>query len=255
MDMINKTGKRGRILIYFLVIILILVGLNIVLFNLAPRQVNVTKTEIPSFFSQEGKTIVNMNLPAIDDAGNGVATLLKVEAINGTGRTLTDIENLLFWADTQQSMRMARSVANKISKVNLANIDLIYSVEANASIVGGESAGAALAIATIAAIEGKQINPNVMITGTINHDGSIGPVSGILEKAKASEQAGAEIFLVPLLQSGDVIYETEQYCEKFGLSEICSSETRPRKVNVSEEAGIEVIEVGSIEAALTYFFD
>lgn len=253
--MINKAGKRGGILIYFLVIILILVGLNIVLFSLAPRQVNVTKTEIPSFFSQEGKTIVNMKLPAVDENGNGVTTILKVEAINGTGRTLTDIENLLFWADTQQSIRMARSVANKISKANLANIDLIYSIEANASIVGGESAGAALAIATISAIEGKPVNPDVMITGTINHDGSIGPVSAILEKAKAAKQAGASVFLVPLLQSRDVIYETEQYCEKFGLSEICSSETRPRKVDVNEEAGIKVIEAASVEEALKYFFE
>ena len=246
---------KNKAWIYFLIIILILVGLNIILFNLSPRQVNVTKTEVPSFISQEGKTIVNMKLPAVDADGNGVSTILKVEATPGSGRTLTDIENLLFWADTQQSIRMARAVANNISQANVDNFDLIYNIEANASIIGGPSAGAALTIATISAIEGKKPNENVMITGTINHDGTMGPVSAILEKAKASKRAGANIFLVPLLQSRDFVYETSQHCEQFGSNEVCSSETIPRKINVTEESGIEVIEVENIKEAMKYFFD
>ena len=62
-----------------------------------------------------------------------------------------------------------------------------------------------------------------------------------------------KVFLVPLLQSGDVVYETREHCEKFGFTEICSSETFPKKVDVTEEAGIEVVEVENIEEALKYF--
>ena len=93
-----------------------------------------------------------------------------------------------------------------------------------------------------------------MITGTINHDGSIGPVSAILEKAKVSREAGANIFLVPLLQNRDVIYKTDEHCEAFGISEICTTETRPIKINVTEEAGINVVEVANVEEALKYFY-
>ena len=208
------------------------------------------------FILRDNATKVSMKLPAVDSEGNGVVTLLSVEATKGTGRTLVDIENVLFWADTQHSIRRARLVAGNITAKNLNDYDFVYSVSAkNASVIGGPSAGAALAVATISAIEGKKVKDDVMITGTINHDGTLGPVSGILEKAKAAKSGGASIFIVPLLQSGDVVYETEEYCENFGSAEVCTTETRPKKVNVAEEAGLEVIEVSSIQDALEHFFE
>lgn len=207
------------------------------------------------FILTDNATKVFMKLPAVDSDGNGVVTILGVEATKGTGRTLVDIENILFWADTQHSIRQARLVAGNITGKALNDYDLVYSVSAkNASVIGGPSAGAALAVATISAIEGKKLRDDVAITGTINHDGTLGPVSGIVAKAIAAKSAGASIFIVPLLQSGDVVYETEQYCEIFGDTEICTTETRPRRVNVAEEAGLEVIEVSSIKDALEHFF-
>ncbi len=253
--MVKKTNKeKSKILVYFFVIVLILIALKFLLFKITPEKIEI-RTEKENFQILDDRVLVDMQLPAVDNEGKGVATQLQIEANPGTGRTLVDIDSLLFWADTQHSIRIARLVASKLSKIDIETVDLIYSVKANASVVGGESAGAALAIATIAVIEKKTISPNVMITGAINHDGSIGPVSAILEKAKASKEAGAELLLVPLLQSGDVIYETEEHCEEFGLSEICTTETKPRKVNIKDEIGIDVVEVGSIGEALEYFFN
>jgi len=245
--------EKNKIAKYIILIITIIIILEIVLF-ISNKNVKLeNKEEESSFVSIDNATLVRMKLPAVDADGKGVSTYLTVEAIKGTGRTLVDIENLLFWADTQQSIRMARLVAGNYSKNNVNNYDLIYSVEANASLIGGPSAGAALTLATISALNNEKFRDDVMITGTINHDGSIGPVSAILEKAKASKEVNASIFLVPLLQSRDVIYETNEHCEKFGLTEICQTETIPKKINVSEEAGIEVIEVSGIEEALKYF--
>jgi len=214
------------------------------------------KSEITdSFFSSDGSTRVKMYLPAVDDKGNGVNTILTVEATRGSGRTLTDIDNLLFWADTQHSIRIARKVAENITGKKMEDYNIVYTIEANASLIGGPSAGAALAVATIAVLEGKKLNENVMITGSINHDGSIGPVSAILEKAKAAKEKGAEIFLVPLLQSRDVVYETSEHCEKFGSTEICTTETKPKKIEVEKEANITIKEVETIKDAMGYFFD
>ncbi len=208
-----------------------------------------------TFFSLEGSTKISMYLPAVDENGKGVNTILKVEATKGTGRTLTDIDNLLFWADTQHSIRIARRVAENITGKKMEDYDIVYTIEANASVIGGPSAGAALAIATIAALEGRKLKDNVMITGSINHDGSIGPVSGILEKAKAAKEAGAVLFIVPLLQSRDVVYETAEHCENFGASQICTTETKPRKVEVAQESGIEITEASSVQDAMQYFFE
>jgi uncharacterized protein len=205
--------------------------------------------------NSEGGNRVTLYLPAVNDEKIGVVTKLIVESTEGTGNTLVNIDNVLFWGDTQNSIRIAKKVAQNITNINVDRVNLIYSIEANASVVGGESAGAALTIATIAALENKIPNPRVVITGTINHDGTIGPVGEILEKAKAAKSVNASIFLVPLLQSREIIYETKKHCEKFGNSEYCTEEQIPKKINVSQEAEIQVIEVGTIREAMDYFFE
>jgi len=57
------------------------------------------------------------------------------------------------------------------------------------------------------------------------------------------------------LQSRDVIYETSEHCEVFGNSKVCTTETKPKKVDVAAEAGIEVKEVETIKDAMGYFFE
>ncbi len=251
----RKQGKR--ILNYILLIVVIIISLEILLVvltrDLSEKEISGTEEEQKTFVSLENSTFVSIKLPAVNSEGKGVSTILNVEAKKGRGRTLVDIDNLLFWADTQHSIRMARLVAGNFTGINVDNYDLIYNIKANASLIGGPSAGAAITIATIFALQGKEPRKDVMITGTINHDGSIGPVLGILEKAKASKEVGASLFLVPLLQSRDVVYETKKHCGRFGSMEICQQETIPKKIDVSEETGIEVIEVGNIEEALEYF--
>ncbi len=250
--------RKKRILNIAIIILAIIIVSELALY-FSMKQETEKQKEIkyyhgPKFFSTENATLVTLKLPAVDSEGNGVTTTLVVEAVPGTGRTLVDIDNILFWADTQHSIRMARLVAGNITGKNLSHYDLVYSIHAPASIIGGPSAGAAITIATIAALEGKKPRDDVMITGTINHDGTIGPVSAILEKAEAAKQANATIFLVPLLQSKDVVYETSQHCETFGNARICTTETRPKKISVGEKVGIEVIEVGDVREAMQYFF-
>jgi uncharacterized protein len=250
----DKNRNIGR---YLILIFIILLVLNILLVFSENRKSDsgVQNFSQPVFIHNENLTSVEMYLLAVDSNGTGAAAKLSVEARKGTGRTLMEINNLLFFQDTQQSIRIAGRVAQDRTGLNLLNYDLIYSVDANASVVGGPSAGASLTIATIAALEGKKPREDVIMTGAINRDGSIGPVSDILEKAKAAKAAGATIFLVPLLQSRDVVYETNQSCEKFGNSDICTTETKPRKVNISQESGLDVIEVSSIDEAESYFFN
>jgi len=257
---LEEKMRRGRkattiLIIVFLLLAVLMLGISMREGFKQLKHEGELTSFVPSFVSTNNITFVSMKVPAIDAQGKGVSTLLVVEAMPGTGRTLVDIDNLLFWADTQHSMRIARLVAANITGINVNNFDLIYSIYANASTIGGESAGAALTIATIAALQNKSINSSVMITGTINHDGSIGPVSHILEKAKASKDANATLFLVPLLQSRDVIYKTTEHCEKFGWTEVCTTETLPQKVNVKEKAGIETREVATIQEALSYFYE
>jgi len=262
----KKLEKQGNTkdIIIMLVILAVLTFLifNLQAIKLNKLEKNKTSGEIISSFSKStsvvsigNATIVSMNVPAVNNESKGVSTNLVVEAMPGSGRVLVDIDNLLFWADTQQSIRIARIVAADISGVNVSNYDLIYNIYANASTIGGPSAGCALTIATIAALENKSLRNDVMITGSINHDGSIGPVESILAKAQVAKEANVSVLLVPLLQSREVIYEIKEHCEKFGTNDLCTSEQIPKRVNVSEETGVQVIEVGSIQEAMKYFFE
>ena len=51
-----------------------------------------------------------------------------------------------------------------------------------------------------------------------------------------------------------MVYATSEHCEKFGPTQICSTEQVPKRIDVGKEAGIEVVEVGSIQEAMRYFF-
>ena len=206
-------------------------------------------------FNETNVSMASIKVPAVDDKGNGVATILVVQAVPGSGRTLVNIDKLLFWVDTQNSIRTARDVAQDITGLDISHYDLIYTILANATVIEGPSAGAALTIATIAALEGKNINQSVMMTGTINHDGTIGPVGGVLEKAKAAKSIGAELFLVPLSQSVQITYEAKKYCENIGWTQICQIEQIPKKVSIQDETSIPVKEVMTIKDALKYFLD
>ncbi len=244
-----------KIISSFIILIISLIIFSLLLTSAiqSPTTVEIIKTQKVVLTNYSFPTVY-LKIPAVDSEGNGVVTKLKVEAKPGEGRTLVNIDQLLFWIDTQHSIRLAKKVAENVTGIDLSNIDLFYAIETNASVIEGPSAGAAITIATIALIENKTINESVMITGTINSDGSIGPVGEVAAKAKAAKDVGATLFLVPLGQAVQTYYEPKQVCQKFGFITYCTVEYKPRKVNVGEEVGIEVKEVSNIREALSYFF-
>lgn len=197
----------------------------------------------------------SINVPAVDNQGNGIVTTLVVTAGPGTGRALTDIDNLLFWVDTQFSIQTAKDVAENITGADLSKMDLTYAILTEAQLIEGPSAGAALTAATVAAIEGKEINENVMITGTVTPNGDVGPIGGVVAKAMAAKDVGATLFLVPAGQGKQTYYEPERSCELVGMITYCTTNYVQKQIDVAKDAGIEVAEVARIEDALKYLIE
>ena len=194
---------------------------------------------------------VNTNLVAIDSDGKGVAVPLKVEIKPGSGKVLTDIDKLLFWVDTQHSIQLAKGVAENYTKVNTSTYDLIYTISGeNVSLVGGPSAGALMTIATIALLENRTIRPDVMMTGTINEDGTIGQVGGVLEKAKAARDIGAKLFLVPPGESTETKVKPVEKCQQLPAFTYCTTIYEKTIISISDRVGITVVEVGTVSAAI-----
>ncbi|MFP4117135.1 MAG: S16 family serine protease [Candidatus Aenigmatarchaeota archaeon] len=195
---------------------------------------------------------VETQIVGTTEDNEGVVSSAWVRADPGVGKILVDIENLFFWVDIQNSIRAASTYAKEYLETE-EEYDLTYTVDLDASIIGGPSAGGALTVATLAALENSTIREDVVMTGTVEPDGRIGKVGGIVPKAEAADREGFEKFLVPEGQSVQVTYTREESCRSVRNIEICRTEYEEERVNVSEEVDIEVVEVKNIEEALDYF--
>jgi PDZ domain-containing protein len=77
--------------------------------------------------------------------------------------------------------------------------DLPFPVSINSEQIGGPSAGLAFTLTLMDMLTNGQLTGGhkIATTGTIEPDGSVGPVGGIAQKTVAVRRSGAEAFLVP----------------------------------------------------------
>lgn len=68
----------------------------------------------------------------------------------------------------------------------------------------GPSAGALMTVATVASILGHTVKSDAAMTGTINPDGTIGPVGGIPHKIDGAAAGKKKLVLIPAGQRNDV---------------------------------------------------
>lgn len=241
----------GNKYVVFIALAFFLVAGVFIGMQFAPTKV-ITK-EIPGTIILKQNTIP---LAAVDSDEKGVVAHLNTEIRNGSGLVLVNINDILADYLTQYSARVAAQVAANYSKMDLNGLDVIYSIKANATVIGGPSAGAALTVATIALLENRTLNKDVIITGTINEDSSIGEIGGVLEKGKAAKENGFKLFLVPLGQGTDVVrYKEEKTCRNFDLINYCEVKIISEKTSISEEIGIETREVKDLKEALDYLLE
>ena len=197
----------------------------------------------------------SIRIVGVDKNGRGIVGNLTVEIQPGKGRILVDTSPLqgLY---TQSSERVAVKVASEITKFNFSSYDVIYSISTpGATNVEGPSAGAAMTIATIAAIQNKTISESFSITGTIEEDHSIGKVGEIFAKAKAAADSGISLFLIPSGQAQQIQYVRKVRTPSPGWRIETVEPVRINIINYAKENwGMNVYEVSTIEEALKYAF-
>ena len=73
------------------------------------------------------------------------------------------------------------------------------SVNYNLEDVGGPSAGMMFSLAVIDKLSPGELTGGKFVagTGTIDDEGTVGPIGGITHKIQAAKDAGAEVFLAP----------------------------------------------------------
>lgn len=187
-----------------------------------------------------------------------VGTVLKisVEVRDGTGLVLANTA-IPTGVDFQTSARTAVSVTEKITNIDLSKKDVIFSVSSentqDLQAVDGGSAGGAMTVLLISDITGKPINNTVLMTGTIEPDGSIGKIGGAEQKADAAGKFGAKIFLVPQGQAITQVQTCDERKEGVFLYRSCTLEDKPLSPIMESKYDMKVIEINSISEALSYF--
>jgi uncharacterized protein len=183
---------------------------------------------------------------------DGIVLTAHLELRDGVGRLLINTRPKI-GIDLQTSANTAILIAENVTGRSLRNTDVILTVTADSEtdVLDGPSAGGAITVALIAAINNRPVDPNIFMTGTINPDGTVGKVGGVLEKALAAARFGAKRFVVPEGQSVAVTYQTQESHPAPGLTIIT---TKPESINVQEYLSKEgynlrVLEVGNITNA------
>lgn len=242
------------LLIFLLTAISVLFGISIsLLFEKNEKTAEkISPLTIPIKYTGKVLAVREIEMPAVLD-GEGILGRITVILEEGSGRVLLDTTDILVGEDTADSARNAVDVAFNFTGKRRENYNIIFKVDADAQAIEGGSAGAAMAIALISALDNLSLRKNAIITGTLNHDGTIGPASAVPEKVKAGKEAGKKFFLVPYTQSMKIEISEKEYCRKEGNKEICTIERRTEKVNLSELYDINIVEVATLHDALPYF--
>lgn len=181
---------------------------------------------------------------------------IVVSVRDGEGLVLVNTE-IPTGVDFQTSAKTAVKVAQEHTGIDLSKKDIIFSITADNNeelqAVDGPSAGAAMTILLISDLQGTSIRDDVLITGTIKADDTIGKVGGISEKANVAGKYGAKIFLVPERQAITHIQSCDESRTGAFTYRSCTIEEKSLSLITEKRYEMKVFEVSDIRDALQYF--
>lgn len=184
-----------------------------------------------------------------DTEETGAILSAQVIVTNGTGHVFVDT-NPYTQVDLQGSARLAAMVASDVLGVDEKSYDFYYVIDIGSPIIGGPSAGGALTVATIAAMNNWEIKPGIVMTGMIDPDETIGPVGGIPFKLQAAATKNTSLFLVP---QGQLVVNMTTMVR---IGNIITSNTKEETVDLIElgkKLNVDVKEVNTIQDAVLLF--
>lgn len=158
-----------------------------------------------------------------------LGSVLEIEAVAFPARNQG--QGAIRFNDTAGSMAKdsvfnAASVIRKLTGEDLSNYDIHVNIVGGGRI-DGPSAGVAILLAVLSAIQGRLIPQDVAVTGEVSIQGKIRAVGGVFEKIYGARQAGIKTVLVPTENEKDIPAEVK---------------------------GINVIPVSSVEEIIGYVF-
>ncbi|MEK6902109.1 MAG: S16 family serine protease, partial [archaeon] len=141
---------------------------------------------------------------AVAPDGTALAAELQLKITSGSGKVWSSVSGPLVGTATQSTEKIAVKVALNYFP-DAKKYDYFYTIESDASVVDGPSAGSAMALLTVSALQDKVLPDYVGLTGTITNTGEVGPVGGVFEKAHEASKNGKKLFLIPEGEARQVV--------------------------------------------------
>jgi len=110
---------------------------------------------------------------------------------------LIDIDDVSLGNTFQDYLKNTLTCLNNLTNNTLKKYTIVIKGESKFKDVDGGSGSIMLALGVLSALYNKTINENVIATGTINSDCSIGSVLGVKEKLIGVENLGYKKFYIP----------------------------------------------------------
>ncbi len=137
-----------------------------------------------------------------DEKPEGGVSEARVKiAPNPTGKVSVGVQEQLAGGSGRQwraAVWMAAFNASRVMKQPLSTYEFTVASDGH---VDGPSAGMLTTVSMLALLRGKKLRKSTTVTGTINPDGTMGPVGGIEEKMSGAKKAGLKRFGYPTSSS------------------------------------------------------
>ena len=215
----------SRVKILTLIAVCILLTVSLISTADIIEKVHVRTTTIHGLAVMENGTgtIVDINITLISPGDGKVYVSTNPLPIAQEGTYIT-------------SATIAAYVASILANKSLNNYTILISADPKVLEIGGPSASAYITCAIYALMMNKTMSDDVVMTGMIMPDGTVGPVGGILEKVRAAAKYGFKVVLIP--------YGEQYYRRVTGIVNI---------VREGERLGVQVVPVMDVREALKYF--
>ena len=174
----------------------------------------------------------SIHAPAVILSNNsGVLTIINLTITNGDG-TVNITGPRSVGSSTLQAAESAAAFASSYLGRTETDYNFTYTINDYNASVSGPSAGAAMTVLALSAFSNKPLLSDFTMTGTINQNGTIGPIGGVYDKMSAASAEGLKFGLVPYAAPGS--FENELY------------------VLIQTNFGIPIIEVSNVSQAFAY---
>ncbi len=209
---------------------------------------------IPLTFAQPIGHVKLLAVSEITQIGSTADLYIRIQ--QGTGGVYIETFPLTK-LDTQLSTRFAQQIACDFLEKDCSQTDFFYTIRSDATILGGPSAGAAIAATTVAMLDNLEINESVAISGTINVGGLIGPVGSLFSKIDAAKKQGITKVLIPkgsrYEQKPESLFYNELLNNASAPFFVLNNDTNTTEIDLYEYGKImrvEVKEVGNLQEAV-----